>query len=157
VNSTLLAALICIAAAALEGALAGRGAPQRLAELRMPRYSPPFLLWVVIGVAYYVVCFVVLRHLFACDSFAPLLLISIALLIVVLLGNALWSVLFFRWRDLRWSFLVFVPYAVVVAALVALLLSTYPFGAILFMCYCLYLFYATWWGYRLWLLNPNET
>jgi translocator protein len=158
VNATLLAGLICVAAAALEGALTGGGVRQRLAELRMPRYSPPFSLWLVIGAVYYVICFIVLRNLLARDSSAPLLLVSIALLIVVLLANALWSVLFFRWRDLRSSFLAFIPYAVVVAALVGLLLYTYPFGAALFMCYFTYLLYAMWWGYRLWALNrANET
>jgi tryptophan-rich sensory protein len=156
VNATLLAALICVAAAALEAALAGGGVRQRLAELSMPTYSPPFSLWLVIGAVYYVICFVVLRYLLARDSFTLLLLVSIGLLIVVLLANALWSVLFLRWRDLRLSFLAFIPYAVVVAALVGLLLYIYPFGAALFMCYCIYLLYAMWWGYRLWLLNTPK-
>lgn len=62
----------------------------------------------------------------------------------------------FRWRDLRSSFLAFIPYAVVVAALVGLLLYTYPFGAALFMCYCIYLLYAMWWAYRLCLLNTSK-
>ena len=95
-NATLLALLVCVVAAALEGALAGNGARQRFAELRMPAYSPPFLLWLVIGAAYYVICFIVLRHLLASGSFTPLLLIALALLIFVLLANALWSVVFFR-------------------------------------------------------------
>jgi tryptophan-rich sensory protein len=155
VNSTLLAFLICVAAAALEGTLAGGGARQRLAELRMPPYSPPFPLWLVIGAAYYVICFIVLRHLLAGDSSTPLLRITVTLLFVVLLANALWSVFFFRWRDLRISFLAFIPYAFIIAGLVALLFSIYPFGAILFACYCIYLVYATWWGYRLWLLNTQ--
>ena len=119
----------------------------------MPPYSPPFAVWLVIGLVYYAICFVVLRRLLA-GSFT----ISLALLVVVLLTNAFWSVLFFRWRDLRASVIAFIPYAVVVAALVASLTRSYPFGAVLFMCYCAYLVYAAWWGYRLWLLNTqNET
>ena len=155
-NSTLLAAIICVVAAALEGALAGGGVRQRLAQLRMPPYSPPFGLWLVIGVAYYAICFIVLRHLLA-SSFTPSVVGALALLTLVLLGNALWSVLFFRWRDLRASFVAFVPYALLIAALVALLAFTYPVGAALFLCYCVYLGYATWWGYRLWLLNTPKT
>ena len=53
-NATLLALIICIAAAGLEGALAGGGVRQRLAELRMPLYSPPFALWLVIGAGAFV-------------------------------------------------------------------------------------------------------
>ncbi len=82
---------------------------------------------------------------------------ALALLIVVLLANAFWSVLFFRRRDLRASFIAFMPYAVVVAALVLSLSRIYLLGAALFMCYCIYLLYATWWGYRLWLLNTRKT
>ena len=150
VSATLLALVICIAAAALEGALAGSGVRQRLAALRMPRYSPPFPLWLLIGLAYYTICFIVLRQVLAQSFTFPLVL-----LIVILLANALWSILFFRWRDLRASFIAFIPYAALVAALVVSLVRSYPFGAVLFSCYCAYLLYATWWGYRLWLLNTQ--
>jgi tryptophan-rich sensory protein len=156
-NPTLSALLICIIAAALEGALAGSGVRQRLAALRMPPYSPTFTVWLLIGVVYYAICFIVLRHLLAAHSVTPPLRVSVVLLLVVLLANALWSVLFFRRRDLRASFIAFIPYSVVVAALVVSLSGIYPFGAALFMCYGIYLLYATWWGYRLWLLNTQET
>jgi translocator protein len=153
VSRTLLALIICIAAAALEGALAGSGVRQRLASLRMPPYSPPFPVWLVIGVVYYAICFIALRGLLA-SSFT----VSLTLLVLVLLANAFWSVLFFRWCDLRASFIAFVPYGVLVVALVLFLWRTYPLGAVLFTCYCAYLVYATWWGYRLWLLNsPKKT
>jgi tryptophan-rich sensory protein len=154
-NPTLVALIICLAAAALEGALAGSGVRQRLAQLRMPPYSPSFSLWLVIGTLYYAICFVVLRHLLR-GPFTPTLFIALGLLAIVLLANALWSVLFFRWRDLRASFVAFIPYAVVIAALVVVLTQLYPFGAALFACYCGYFVYATWWGYHLWRLNPQS-
>jgi translocator protein len=156
VKPTLLALIICLATAALEGALAGRDVRQRLAELRMPPYSPPFALWIAIGVVYYAICLVVLRRLLASASFSPAVVAAITLLILVLLTNALWSVPFFRWRDLRASFVAFIPYALFVLALVALLVRTDPFGAALFLGYCVYLVYATWWAYRLWLLNSPK-
>jgi tryptophan-rich sensory protein len=153
VNPTLLALFICLAAATLEGALAGSGVRQRLAELRMPRYSPPFALWIAIGIAYYAICFVVLRRLLTRPSFTPTVVAAITLLLLVLLVNALWNVLFFRWRNLRASFVVFIPYALLVISLGACLFRTDRFGAALFLGYSLYLLYATWWAYRLWLLN----
>ncbi|MGI8431420.1 MAG: hypothetical protein ACR2MW_03905 [Chthoniobacterales bacterium] len=55
-SSILLALIIRLAAAALEGVLAGRGVRERLAELWMPAYSPPFCLWLVIGAFYYTIC-----------------------------------------------------------------------------------------------------
>jgi translocator protein len=153
VSPTILALVSCVAAAALEGTLAGRGVRQRLAELRMPPYSPSFSVWLAIGAVYYAMSFLVLRHLLATTAFTPAVIIALALLVIILLLNALWSVLFFRWRDLRASFIAFIPYAAVVAALVVLLSGLYPFGAALFACYCVYLLYASWWGYQLWRLN----
>jgi benzodiazapine receptor len=150
VSATLLALLICIAAATLEGVLAGSGVRQRLASLRTPPYSPPFPVWLLIGVAYYTICFIVLRQLLAGRFTLPL-----ALLVLVLLANALWSILFFRWRDLRASFIAFIPYTALVAALIVSVVRSHPFGAGLFICYFAYLLYATWWGYRLWLLNTQ--
>ena len=87
-NPTLLAIIICIAAAALEGLLAGGGVRQRLAQLRMPPYSPPFALWLLIGAAYYGICLIVLRHLLA-GPFTPSVVAALALLTLVLLSNAL--------------------------------------------------------------------
>ena len=92
--TTLLSFIICTGAAVLESVLAGRGVRKRLASLRMPPYSPPFALWLVIGLAYYAICFIVLRHLLT-GGFT----ISLGLLVLILLANAFWNVLFFRWRD----------------------------------------------------------
>jgi len=153
VTPTLVAFLICIAAAALEGVLAGSGARQRLAQLIMPPYSPPFVIWLVIGLLFYAMCFIVLRHLLGSAPSSGPRLFALMLLILVLLANAFWSVLFFRWRDLRASFIAFIPYAALVAVLVALLVQVYPLGAVLLSCYCIYLIYATRWGYHLWRLN----
>ena len=155
-SPTFLGVIICAAAAVLEGALAGKGARQRLAQLRMPSYSPPFALWLVIGFLFYAMCFVILRHVLTTGLVSPTQVFAFVLTIVLLLANALWSVLFFRWRNLRASFIAFVPYTILVAALVILLGRTYPFGAILFSFYGIYLIYATRWGYHLWRLNtPN--
>ena len=152
-NPTLLALIVCLAAATLEGALAGSGVRQRLAELRIPRYSPPFTLWIAIGVAYYAICFVLLRRLLTRPSFTPTIVAAITLLLLILLVNALWNVFFFRWRNLRASFVIFIPYALLVISLGVCLFRTDRFRAALLLGYGLYLVYATCWAYRLWLLN----
>ena len=100
-SPTLLGVIICAAAAVLEGVLAGEGARQRLAQLRMPPYSPPFALWLVIGFLFYAMCFVILRHVLSTGLVSPSEVFALVLTVVLLLANAFWSVLFFRWRDLR--------------------------------------------------------
>ena len=149
------ALLICVAAAGLEGALAGSGVRQRLAQLRMPPYSPPFPLWLVIGFLYYAICFVVLRHLLALPS-STLRWCALSSGFHHPAGERILERPLFRWKDLRASFVMFVPYALVVAALIAMLLTLYPFGAALFLCYGLYLLYATWWAYQLCRLNSSK-
>lgn len=155
-SPTLLALGICALAALAEGLLAGSGVRARMAQLRMPPYSPPFPLWLAIGGIYYLLCFVVLRHLLASRPLTLPLILALTLLGLILLANALWNVLFFRQRDLRASSLAFIPYALLVGILVALLIRIYPVGAALFGGYGLYLCYAAWWGYRLWRLNPTQ-
>ena len=155
-SPAVLSLIICTAAAVLEGALAGKDARQWLAQLRMPPYSPPFALWLVIGFLFYAMCFVILRHVLSTGLASPSRVFALVLTIVLLLANAFWSVLFFRWRDLRSSFVAFIPYTVLIAVLVALLVSNYLSGAVLFICYGIYLVYAMWWAYRLWLLNNSK-
>ena len=90
-SPTLLGVIICAAAAVLKGVLAGEGARQRLAQLRMPPYSPPFALWLVIGFLFYAMYLVILRH--------------------VPSTGLVFGVLSRRWRNLRASFIALVPYA----------------------------------------------
>jgi len=155
-SPTVLGVIICASAAVLEGVLAGNGARQRLAQLRMPPYSPPFALWLVIGFLFYAMCFVILRHVLSIGLASPSQVFALVLTVVLLLANAFWSVLFFRWCDLRASLIAFVPYTILVAALLILLGRTYPLGAILLSLYCIYLIYATRWGFHLWRLNTPK-
>jgi len=70
----------CLVSVALEGLFAGGGIKQRLAELRVPEFTPPLWGWIVIGLCYYVICFVVLYRLFslpATDTLRPLALRSV--------------------------------------------------------------------------------
>lgn len=140
--------------AALEGLLAGRGVRARFAELRLPRYSPPLVVWFIIGGLFYVVCFTVSYRLFRLpDSTSRDA--GIALLVCMMLMNALWNYLFFRARDLFLSFVAYLPYCVVAVALFLLTLQLDRIAALSLLPYILYLSYAIAWGYGLWKRNPR--
>jgi len=149
----ILALLICAVAAALEGALAGRGVRARFAELRQPRFSPPLPLWFVIGAAYYVICLVILYRLLASESITSAHRAALVLLLALMIANAAWGFLFFRRKDLRASFLAFLPYTSVAIALLLVLAPIDPTSALVLTPYLLYLSYSLWWSYRLWVLN----
>lgn len=145
---------LCAAAAALEGALAGRGVRERLAELRLPRYSPPLSVWFVIGGLFYAMCFTVLYRLFRLPV-SRSRDVALALIVGMMLMNALWNFAFFRMRALFLSFLAFLPYVLLAGTLLVLTLALDPIAAWAILLYVLYLIYAIAWGYGVWKRNAN--
>ena len=151
-SALLYALVVCATFAALEGILAGRGVKARLAELDLPRYSPPFTMWVVIGGLFYVICFTVLYRLFRLPA-SGLRDTALVVLVGMMLVNALWNYVFFRARDLSLSFLVCLPYALIAVALLFLAFEIDRLAAWMVLPYVLYLGYAIAWGYGVWKRN----
>jgi tryptophan-rich sensory protein len=150
-----IAAVICLLTAAIEGVMAGSGVRTRFAELKMPRFAPSLWAWSLIGVGQYTIFFLVLRSVLAGQSFYSRL--ALVLAITVLLFNATWNAFFFRLRDLKMSFLLFIPYDVLAASLaIVLWLGDDPWSR-WFLIYPGYLLFATLWGYRIWRLNAPVT
>jgi tryptophan-rich sensory protein len=145
--------LVCFAAAAVEGALAGSGVRQRFAELRQPPLSPSLAMWVAVGVLYYAMCFAVIYRILSGGFSSALGLTAFVLVLVLMLANAAWNYVFFRRRNMRISFLFFVGYGALAFALTAVLLPVDGLAASLLGLYLVYLVYAAWWAYRLWQLN----
>jgi benzodiazapine receptor len=151
-RAALWALAICVAAAALEGVLAGPGVKARLEQLRQPRYSPPFAVWVGIGVLYYSICFVVLSRLINSPP-SPLRSAGLASVVALLIGNATWNLALFRYKNIEASVIVSVVYAVLALAVAVLLVLADPVSAWVFLPYLIYLSYATWWVLALRRLN----
>ena len=154
-HPALQALIICGAAAAAEGVLAGPNVRARFAELRQPPRSPTLTGWFVIGAAYYVMCFVLLHRLLASTRFNASYRAAFFLLLALMVANALWGWLFFRRKDLWASFLAFIPYSLIAVALAAVLVFIDRTAALVLTPYLLYLVYALWWSYRLWFLNRS--
>ncbi len=148
----LIALVVCAAAAALEGIAAGSGVKQRFETLTLPRWAPQLKVWVAIGLAYYVVCFMVLSHLLALRSSGSRAG-ALTLILTVMLINAYWNWLFFRSRNLWLSLVVSAGYSVVAASL-WLLLWRIDVRAMLWLTpYLVYLLYANTFGYAVWRAN----
>lgn len=147
------ALLICLAGAALEGALTGRGVRERLIALRQPPYSPPLTLWFAIGGMYYVICFVILLRLLRSGLPTGTHYTALAFLVVLMAANAAWGWLFFRRRNLRASLLYFAPYGMIALGLARLLALVDRTSLLVLVPYLAYMAYAAWWGRRVWLLN----
>ena len=105
-SAAINALLFCFAGVLLEAVCAGGDIRARLHSLRKPRFVPSLWGWVVIGVAYYVVCFVVLWRLFLLGADVPSRGVAIALALAFMAINALWNYFVFRTRNLLHCLLI---------------------------------------------------
>ncbi len=153
-RALILSLVICGIGAGLEGLFAGRGVRQRLSSLRLPAHAPPFPVWVIIGGLYYVICFVIWTRLFLLPD-SPARSVAFVLLAKMMFINAFWNYLFFRARHLQFAYLIGLPYAAIALVLFFLLLKLDSAAAWCLSLYLVYLIYGSFWGYRVWKLNPN--
>ena len=155
VSAILISLGICVISAISEGLFAGKGVKAFIANLRTPSYAPPFWVWIIIGVFYYIISFLisyrVLRH--NGDSF--LKVASLTLLLGMISINAFWNYVFFRAHNLFLSFFAFIPYPLLAIALFVCLLQFEPLAAWIFLPYLAYLNYAAFICYKYWKLNEN--
>ena len=156
-DSWLIAALICVAYAVAESLLAGSDVERYLQELKQPPWSLRKGVWFWISFTYYGAAFVILWRLFDLRQTGESTILPLILLIAMMTLNAAWNFVFFRRRDLRWSFLWFAPYSLVVLSLLWSVSKIDFLAAGLLLTYSLYLPYALVWSYRVWKLNMRAS
>lgn len=149
----LTAAAICVVSAAIEGLCAGSGVKAFFATLRTPKYSAPLPVWYAIGVGYYVTFGLILYRLLVLPGPSRSAQGALALVVTMMLANALWNFVFFRARNL---FIAFVTSSAAPLADIVLfiwLLRLDQPSALALVPYLAYRVYAVWWGYALWAAN----
>jgi tryptophan-rich sensory protein len=156
-NPSAWAIAACATAALSEGIASGTGVKARLAELQFPKGAPQLWAWTVIGGAYYVLFFFVLRSVLAHPSIPVWSSVALTLTALLLIANAGWNWIFFRKKDLWLSFVFFAPYLLLAFTLAAVLYRTRNPLSGWYAIYPAYLVYATWWGYRVWHLNLSSS
>lgn len=146
---------VCAVVATAEGMLSGKRPMHVLATLRLPRFTPPGWVWIVIALFYYAICFTVLAILLQMDGANRSQYSAIVLTILLLALNALFNYMLFRRRNLFSAFLLFIPYDLVAAGLQICLFCLDNTARYVFVPYVAYLVFATVWGYQLWRLNQG--
>jgi len=137
--------------------MSGTGIRARFAELQLPKGAPPLWAWSVIGGAYYVLFFFLLRSILARPSISFWTSVTLTLTAALLIANASWNWVFFRKKDLWLSFVLFVPYLLLALVLAGVLRQIREPLTGWYALYPAYLAYATWWAYRVWRLNRRKT
>ena len=155
-GSALLASLgVCAIAAALEGACAGNNVKAYFAKLKSPRYSPPLWVWYIIGGLYYGTFFFVLYRMLSRGANSSWANATLAVVLVMMLANALWNYLFFRAQKLFASVLLTFFAPVMDLVLLICLIRLDRVAAWALVPYLIYRGYSVWWAYRFWKLNPD--
>jgi tryptophan-rich sensory protein len=149
----LIALALCVAAAALEALCAGRDPMGQLKALKQPRWSPPNWVWVLIGIAWYAICFTGLGRLL---PFWPEAKLPVILLALLMLANGAANIPLFRMRRLDLAFAFILPYWPLLAGLLWAACPLDRLTCALFAVYALYQLYAAAWGWALWRLNPRS-
>jgi benzodiazapine receptor len=154
-SASLIALLICVISAILEGAFAGKGVKAFIANLRSPSYAPPFWVWIIIGVFYYIISFLISYRVLRHSGDSLLKAVALTLLLAMMGINAVWNYVFFRAQNVFLSFFAFIPYPLLAIALFICLLQFEPLAAWIFLPYLAYLNYAAFICYKYWKLNEN--
>ena len=142
-------------AAAAIGSMATRSAPDFYAQLDRPAWAPPSSVFGPVWTALYLLmalaAWLVWRERDRADALGPLLLYVAQLVL-----NALWSWLFFAWRQGALSLVeVLALLALIVATMVAFA-RVKRLAALLLVLYLFWVSYATALTWALWRGNPGQ-
>lgn len=143
---------ICVLAAALEGACAGRNVKAFFSTLTFPPHSAPLWVWSLIGGGYYLIFGFVTYRLLRLDS-SQLKNTALALVLFMMIANGLTNYVIFRARNLYMSFIIGCLFPVMDITLLIFLTQLDAIAAWSLMPYLIYRVYAVWWGYALWKTN----
>ena len=144
---------MCAVTAALEGVCAGRNVRAFFQTLRFPPYSAPLWVWSIIGAVYYAIFGFVVFRLLSTAAPTGLVVATLALILAMMLGNALANLVIFRARNLYLSYVIGCIFAGLDLLLVALVLPLDLVAAATLAPYFIYRIYAVWWGRALAKLN----
>lgn len=101
---------------------------------------------------YYLICYVVLSRLINSLE-SPLWVVALTLMLILLIGNALWNLLFFRRKNLEASTVVMLAYLAIAIVVAILLARIDRVSGWVFAPYLIYLVYAAWWSLSVQKLN----
>ena len=144
---------VCFLAAAV-GAAASLQAGTFYAELTRPDWAPPAALFGPVWTALYAMM-AVAAWLVWRDRASRLARMALALFVIQLILNALWSWLFFGWKLGGLSFLDIVLLWVLIVATLMFFSRVSRFAGLLLVPYLAWVTFASALNYEIWRLNPS--
>ena len=145
--------MLCFAAAAI-GGYASANAGAFYADLTRPGWAPPGSLfgpvWTVLYLLQALAAWLVWRE----SGFVRARL-ALGLFVLQLAVNALWSWLFFAWRQGALAFVEVIVLAILIVLTIGAFWRVRPLAGLLMVPYLLWVTFATVLTYTVWQMNPS--
>lgn len=146
--------ILCGVSILIEAISASKEGKRWFETLKRPKFSFPLTVWYFVGAVYYLIFGLVAYRQFSIGrTFSST---SIVLLAAMMLINGLSNFVVFKYRSIKWFYLIIYPFAFLLLALIILLWETNDkVSALLSFLYFLWLFYDLYWGHNMWKLNRD--
>ncbi len=146
---------LSLAAGAL-GAIASLDAREFYSALAKPTWAPPGWLFGPVWTALYVLMGVAAGLVWRAPRAIPARRIGLALFIVQLVLNALWTWIFFRWREGAWALAEIALLWLAIVAVIACFARVRPLAAWLLAPYLAWVTFAATLTWSVWQRNPAQ-
>lgn len=144
---------LCLVSIIIEAISATKDGVKWFGDLKRPKYSFSLRVWYVVGAIYYILFGIATYRQFAIGK--SFLSTPILLLTFVMILNGLGNFVIFKYRSLKWFYLIIYPFAIILLTLVIILWEDDKISAGLVSLYLLWLVYDLYYGYNIWKLNQR--
>jgi tryptophan-rich sensory protein len=144
---------LCLVSILIEAASYTRTGKAWFEQLRQPCYSISLKVWYFVGAVYYILFGIVAYRQFR--DYGNIISASIILLTLVMVLNGLGNFIIFKYRSLKWFYLMIYPFGLILLCLVIVLVRHDMISAVLVSLYLVWLFYDLYYAYRIWKLNEK--
>jgi tryptophan-rich sensory protein len=113
-------------------------------QLRQPRYSISLKIWYFVGAVYYILFGIIGYRQFR--EHGSIISTSIIFLAIVMLLNGLSNFIIFKYRSVKWFYLIIYPFGLILLTLIIVLSQYDIISAVLASLYFLWIIYDLYYG-----------
>jgi len=146
---------LCLISIIIEAIPATKDGKKWFESLKQPRFALPFHVWYFIGGLYYIICGTIAYRLFQNQESSHFNL-TLGLLILMMLGNALPNFYLFKQKSVRKFYLSGIPFSIFLTALYFQLLRVDIFSSWVLFPYFIWLIYDFYYFHNLLKLNRDK-
>ena len=144
---------LCLVSIIIEAISATKEGIKWFGNLKRPKYSFPMNMWYVVGAIYYIIFGIATYRQFAIGK--SFFSVPVLLLAFVMIINVLSNFVIFKYRSLKWFYLIIYPFTIILFTLIIVLWKDDRTSSFLVSLYFLWLFYDLYFGYNIWKLNKT--